>query len=326
MRSCCSVFGSTRRAVDSCRHATMLPPHQRPGQTFRRLLFLNVLPFLLFSASSYENAFFYSEGEYTKWLCDLVQAELGVRDGTKKDKRRRVVIDVGGGTGNFTEMVIHGARESMEAIVIDPFLPASSSVAAEGVDAGGRLRFVKASAEDFIAGEGHDADAGKGCESQPSKTGYDHVLLKEVVHHFDANKRARIFAGLRAGLNSRGPEDEEGGNGASLLIVTRPQRDVDYPLWPAALEVWETNQPPADDIAADLREAGFRDVKQNVHPFPCEVALETWLGMIKNRFWSTFSKFTESELEEGCAHITRQAPPDGMLKFEERLLFIAARN
>lgn len=160
------------------------------------------------------------------------------------------------------------------------------------------------------------------------KTGYNHVLLKEVVHHFDSKERVGIFTGLRDGLisddlNENGKEED-----VSLLIVTRPQIDIDYPMWPAAKDVWAANQPSAEDIEADLHKAGFQDIGRTIKSFPCEIELEAWLRMVGNRFWSTFSHFSDEKIEKGCDHITNEANPDGKgkIKFEERLLFITARK
>ena len=125
------------------------------------------------TSTSYESAFFYSEGDYTQWLCDLVRNKFNILqvdndkkqlgsccNGHKADdqsliRKNRVLLDVGGGTGNFTSMVIQGV-DSMNAVVVDPFLPATtlSSASGSNVDKDDeqqkKLRFVKASAEEFI--------------------------------------------------------------------------------------------------------------------------------------------------------------------------------
>ena len=331
------------------------------------------------TSTSYESAFFYSEKEYTTWLCNLVRDALGISsvvtddklvvdggttrcgcnsdkhysddsalataDDSGRERKKRVLLDVGGGTGNFTSMVIGGV-DTMEGIVVDPFLPASSSTASTFCNNNQgekqRLKFVKASAEEFIP-SGHklhtlNKDEKKEDDVIPWwKTGYNHVLLKEVVHHFDANERVGIFTGIRNGLikNNKHGMDEDGSStrmneGASILIITRPRIDIDYPMWSAAKDVWATNQPSANDIVSDLRKAGFQDVQQCIKSYPCEVELNRWVDMVRNRFWSTFSHFTDEEIEEGCERIMKEVQqPDGqevMIQFEERLVFITARN
>lgn len=302
------------------------------------------------TSTSYESAFFYSEGEYTQWLCDLVRDTFNIPQETdddnkqlsncckgKADDRRlrrknRVLLDVGGGTGNFTSMVIQDV-DSMNAVVVDPFLPATSLSSASGGDVDKdheqqqkKLRFVKASAEEFIPHTNNEHTDNTDEEIfQWWKTDYNYILLKEVVHHFDSKERVGIFTGLRKGLNS---SDEEGREDTALLIVTRPQIEIDYPMWPAAKEVWAANQPSADDIESDLHSAGFKDIRRDIKSYPCEIKLETWLGMVRNRFWSTFSHFTNEEIEVGCDIIAKEARPDeeGKIKFEERLLFITAKK
>jgi hypothetical protein len=305
------------------------------------------------TSTSYESAFFYSEGEYTKWLCDLVRDTFNIPQETDDDnkqlsncckdkaddqsliRKKRVLLDVGGGTGNFTSMVIQGV-DSMDAVVVDPFLPATtiSSVSVSGGDIDKdddqqkklQLKFVKASAEEFIPHTNNEHTDNTADEKVTWwKTDYNHILLKEVVHHFDSKERVGIFTGLLNGMLS---SDEEGKDNASLLIVTRPQIEIDYPMWPAAKEVWAANQPSADDIESDLHSAGFKYIRRDIKSYPCGIKLETWLGMVRNRFWSTFSHFTNEEIEVGCDIIAKEARPDeeGKVKFEERLLFITAKK
>jgi len=308
------------------------------------------------TSTSYESAFFYSEGEYTQWLCDLVRDTFNIHQETDDDnkqlnsccnddyikadddqsmiRKNRVLLDVGGGTGNFTSMVIQDV-DSMNAVVIDPFLPATTLSSPSGSDVDKddeqqkKLRFVKASAEEFIPHTNDEHTDNTTDEKVVPwwKTDYNHILLKEVVHHFDSKERVGIFTGLRNGMLSSVEEGKED-NSPSLLIVTRPQIDIDYPMWPAAKKVWAANQPSADDIEADLHSAGFKDIRRDIKSYPCEIKLETWLVMVRNRFWSTFSHFTNEEIEVGCDIIAKEAKPneEGKVKFEERLLFITAKK
>ena len=99
-------------------------------------------------------------------------------------------------------------------------------------------------------------------------------------------------------------------------------------MWPAAKDIWAANQPSADEIETDLRKAGFTEIQQCIKSYPCEITLNKWLDMIRNRFWSTFSHFSEVELKEGCDCISKEAEPDdeGKITFEERLVFITAKR
>ena len=147
--------------------------------------------------------------------------------------------------------------------------------------------------------------------------------MKEVVHHFPHGGRSDIFRGLRSGLAKLESNDP------SLLIVTRPDRSLDYPLWPAARKVWAANQPSASDIMLDLEAAGFQDVQSQVQTYPASIKLDRWLDMVQSRFWSTFAKFSDAELEAACDLIREEAQSktdgDGIVHFEDRLVFITAR-
>jgi hypothetical protein len=147
---------------------------------------------------------------------------------------------------------------------------------------------------------------------------------------------------LRSGLDlvdletTMAPQSSDGGHneqtqkGPSLLIVTRPQVDIDYPLWPAAREVWAANQPSVSAIEADLKVAGFQKIESKIQTYPSSIKLDQWLDMVQSRFWSTFSNFTDAELKEACNLIrdeatkTSKVDGDDVVHFEDRLVFITA--
>ena len=292
------------------------------------------------TVESYESAYFYSPGEYTNFLRDAVIKEFHLHppasvptSTTESSSSTRRLIDIGGGTGNFTRMILE-VVPNIEGVVIDPFLEAGFN--GTGSDGDGDIRFVKASAEDFAATD--SASAG----DEWWKSGYHYVLMKEVVHHLPNNYRSEIFRGLRSGLDlvdletTMAPQSSDGGHneqtqkGPSLLIVTRPQVDIDYPLWPAAREVWAANQPSVSAIEADLKVAGFQKIESKIQTYPSSIKLDQWLDMVQSRFWSTFSNFTDAELKEACNLIrdeatkTSKVDGDDVVHFEDRLVFITA--
>uniref|UniRef100_A0A7S0AF73 O-methyltransferase domain-containing protein n=1 Tax=Minutocellus polymorphus TaxID=265543 RepID=A0A7S0AF73_9STRA len=272
------------------------------------------------TADSYESAYFYSPGEYTYYLRDMVKQVLHLQSSSSLPSSsstiRRRLIDIGGGTGNFTRMILEDVP-NIEGVVIDPFLEAGGS---DTRSTGGDMQFVKASAEDFA----ETASSSNGGEWW--KGGYHYILMKEVVHHFPYDARSDIFRGLRSGLATT---NQESNVGPSLLIVTRPQIDIDYPLWPAARQVWTANQPSASDIESDLAIAGFQDVQSKIQTYPASIKLDRWLDMVQSRFWSTFANFSDGELEAACDLIQEEAKSktdgDGVVHFEDRLVFITAR-
>lgn len=257
---------------------------------------------------SYENAFFYETGDYTSNLCQLVQKRLSLNDRTKK----RTIVDIGGGTGNFSSKMITSV--DAECIVVDPFLEHTNSS-----DENGRVTFQRTAAETFME---------KATDRQQwRKEGFHQVLLKEVVHHFAANDRPRIFRGIFEDIISI--DDDEIQEIPSLLIITRPKIDIDYPLWEEAKVVWAKNQPSVDDLAADLKSAGFSNVAHSIEPYPCVIELERWREMVKSRFWSTFAEFSDAELHTACAKMGEREQhriKNGRIHFEDRLLFMTAKK
>lgn len=227
---------------------------------------------------------------------------------------KRRLLDIGGGTGNFTRMLLEGCQKNVEAIVVDPFLEEGST------ETGNKdtVQFVKAGAESFA-----------NPEDCWWKKDYHQVLMKEVVHHLDSSDREPIFRGIRKGLVDLEPSSSSTAAPLpALLVITRPQRNIDYPLWSEAREVWAANQPSLDDFKSELVGAGFKRVEHTIEAYPCDVELDRWLGMVRARFWSTFSNFSDKELEEACQRIKRdeahRVDKSGRIHFEDRLLFISA--
>jgi hypothetical protein len=208
-------------------------------------------------------------------------------------------------------MVLENNNVNLQALVVDPFLEQSSSE-------GDHLKFVKARAEAF-------ATSSSATPNDWWRRDFHQVLMKEVVHHFAKEERLGIFQGMYTDLER---SDGAAEKYPSILIVTRPQFEIDYPLWNEARQVWAQNQPSLQDITNDLQQAGFSDVSHTLEPYPCSISLERWQAMVQKRFWSTFSNFSDQELEEACQTIAKdykdRTDDTGTIRFEDRLLFISA--
>ena len=256
------------------------------------------------TVSSYESAFFYSAGAYTDYLSKLVVKRLGLQPTTS-----RRILDIGGGTGNFTRMIVRNSPE-VQAIIVDPFLDGHH----DDEQNTAAVRFVKASAESL---------------AEPSdgiwwRQDYHQVLMKEVIHHIDATVRPKIFAGVFRDLPHKESPDP------GILIITRPHLEIDYPLWDEARQVWAANQPSQEALRVDLEYAGFSFISSSIEEYPCEVQFERWISMVKNRFWSTFSTFTDEELNTACERMRNEEAhridDNGIIRFQDRLLVISAHK
>lgn len=265
------------------------------------------------TAASYESAFFYEEGEYNEHLRDLVIQRLCLDMNLNRKSRR--LLDIGGGPrGSFTSSLVKKCPH-LHAVVVDPFLKFDQKSHGE------RIHFVKEPAEIFMQPPGTET-------KDWWRRDYHQVLMKEVVHHLKPLERIPIFQGIRENLSNALTKEDK--NIPSLLIITRPQKDIDYPLWKEAKEVWAKNQPDVEDLVQDLIKAGFSDIRYTVESYPCSVSLERWQSMVKQRFWSTFANFSDSELETACTTIAKsevdRIDDKGCIHFEDRLIFMLANQ
>jgi len=299
-------------------------------------------------AGSYENAYFYEPGAYMEHLVQLCRNRLQIRKQNQKQERQRkhCILDIGGGTGNFAQILVQNDDDS-RIVVIDPFLDPITTTTITTAESSGDdynndiVSFIKAPAEDFLtlpssSDDNYIDDDWRTNIIDREYEGYDQLLLKEVIHHFNENDRTDIFRGMREGIRQRSSLSP---SHPSILIITRPHIDIDYPLWDEAKEVWKKNQPSIHKIENELNNAGFRNILWNVESYPCCITLKRWQYMIQSRFWSTFSNFTDDELEEACKKIADKAKVDDqngnkdddhdddddvILRFEDRLIFLTA--
>ena len=261
-----------------------------------------------------------------QYLVDLVSKRLYLNTTTSDtNQRRRIldtnqrrrILDIGGGTGNFAKELVSNSQHTnnLHITVVEPFLEETNSN--DYFTVSDRVSFVKAPAQEFLAPP-NVGDAWR-------KTKFQQILIKETIHHLDEKDRVGIFRGM---YNELEPFGDKAGTVPSLLIITRPQIYIDYPLWDAARSVWKRNQPSADEIVKELQLAGFVDVHCTIERYDSQIEFTKWCLMVKNRFWSTFANFTDEELEDGCKKLAEERPPDenGVIHFEARLVFISARK
>jgi 2-polyprenyl-3-methyl-5-hydroxy-6-metoxy-1,4-benzoquinol methylase len=231
-------------------------------------------------AATYDDNWAYSP-EFVKWMTGCIVRRLRIKSGD-------LVADIGCGTGLYSRGL---AERAATVVCVEP----SAAMLAQ-VPRGERLMSVQASVEDVVAGR-----------TVVSHDGYDAMLLKEVLHH--VADPGEVIAGLARLLRP----------GGRMLVVMLPAK-ISYPLFAAALKLFEELQPDPADIAEAMRRAGPR-TRLSYESFPLSFPAERYLFMVRNRYMSLLSSFDDVELEAGVAEI-RDAHPGERIEFTDTFAFV----
>ena len=240
------------------------------------------------ASDNYYTAFFYT-GEYESWQLGIVLKALDLSESDR-------LADIGGGTGRFASLIYEKAKLRQPVTCVDP----SSDMLSQ--------------AKEF---EGVEAICCSGVKFALKNDGstYDRVLLKEVVHHLTEKDLETLFSCLLHKLSRRG----------KIVICTRPH-EVEYPFFQAAHDVWKRNQSPKEYYVSLLEKTEFRVTSVSVFEYPASVKINWWTDMIKNRFWSTFSEFSDKELLAGINEIYKQYGSSDSVNFLEKYVLIVAEK
>ncbi len=231
-------------------------------------------------AASYDENWAYSL-QFVEWMTGCILRRLSISGG-------ELVADIGCGTGLYA----HGLAQRAAAVVcVEPSAAMPARVPRED-----RLLPVEASAEDLAAGRTvlpHD--------------GYDAMLLKEVLHH--VGNQGPVIAGLARLLKP----------GGRMLVTMLPSR-IGYPLFAAALKLFEQRQPNPAAIADAMRGAGLC-AELSYDSFPLSFPAERYLQMVRNRYMSLLASFDDAALEAGVAEI-RRAHRGERIEFTDTFAFV----
>ncbi len=222
---------------------------------------------------------------YKTWMVDHIVEHLGLQPSD-------ILVDLGGGTGNYTVKIAHQAQLSHKAFCVEP----SAEMCAEARKLN-ELEVIQACANSFVEIEGLT---------------YNKVLMKEMVHHI--SDRNQVWCDLHCSL-------QHAENGA-LLIVTRPQ-ETPIPLFQAAKQQFASNQPSHKTLMAELETAGFT-VKYAVDTYQVNMPKERWFSMLRNRFMSDLSYFTDDEIEHGIHELDMNLGKSNEIVLSDQVLFIHA--
>eukprot|EP01104_Vermistella_antarctica_P002619 TRINITY_DN12837_c0_g1_i1.p1 TRINITY_DN12837_c0_g1~~TRINITY_DN12837_c0_g1_i1.p1 ORF type:complete len:281 (-),score=60.44 TRINITY_DN12837_c0_g1_i1:23-865(-) len=260
-------------------------------------------------ASEFEDTWFFDKG-YIPWAVEQIVNRLEL---TQEDH----LVDVGGGTGNYTALASQRVGLTNECLVVD-----LSSEMLGVAQARPELDTLCCGGVEFAQKN----------DVKP----YNKVLFKEVIHHFDAKERSTVFRGVFGQLNegvaafrsrdhSTSNGDDESNN-VNLFIITRPPR-VLFPFFEKALDVFANGQPSHEVLMQELTDAGFLDVKTDIVDYNMSIDKSRWLEMVSKRFMSILNEsiFDEAQLKEGVREIEEKYKGTDEIKFPDRLVFITAK-
>jgi SAM-dependent methyltransferase len=233
-------------------------------------------------AARYDDNWAYNPA-HIAWMTSRILDHAAIQAG-------QTVADIGCGTGLYSRGLTAAAST---VICADP-----SQAMLDQLPADPALVPVLASAED-IAGHRVTLPAGR----------LDAIVIKEALHHVPASGRPAVLHGL-AGLLPPG---------GRILIVMLPVR-IEYPLFTAALERFASLQPDSAEIAAMLSSTGL-ETDVSYGSYGLTVEKDRYLTMVRNRYMSLLSTFTDAELEQGITEIQDRHPGDH-LDFADQFAFI----
>jgi SAM-dependent methyltransferase len=208
------------------------------------------------------------------------------------DLRGRRVLDVGCGTGRFTEAL--ATRYGARVFGVDP--------APEMLEVARRREIPGAAFKQAPA------------ERLPFKDGwFERATMVLVCHLVD---RPVAFAEIRRVLRD---------DGRLGLATFDPAYFSEYYLsefFPSLLEIDLARFPAAEVLDADLSAAGFRSVRFESFRKPAEIDRETALGKIRGRHISTFDLLDEDEYARGLARAEQELPE--VIAYRYEMLIVTA--
>lgn len=200
------------------------------------------------------------------------------------------LVDLGGGTGNYTVQFATKAQ-----LIHKPYCVEPSGRMCDEARKIESLNVIHACANSFVEMGGLD---------------YNKVLMKEMVHHIE--QREQVWKYLKQRLQANG----------QILIVTRP-RQTPIPLFTAAKKQFSINQPDHETLIKELETAGF-NVQIESDTYAVKTPKERWFNMLRNRFMSDLSSFTDDEIEQGIEELQKTDPEDEHIILKDQVLFIKA--
>jgi ubiquinone/menaquinone biosynthesis C-methylase UbiE len=243
----------------------------------------------------YHLAWFYAhDTDYEHWMTRHILTESSLTESL-------AVCDLGGGTGRFAHLIHREGHLRHPVTCVD----ASEQMVRQAARYSGVVPVCK----DML-----------GFVREASTAVWDRIVVKEAIHHIEQGEIEEFFREAMRVLKEKG----------KLLVVTRPQHEIDYPFTQRAKEIWAETQLDRGTYLDAVKKCGFSNAFANVREFPVKIKLEDWIAMVRARMWSVFAphNFSDSQLEEAIQEIRSKVSEDeeGYISFFDRIVFIVAEK
>ncbi|MFE2316251.1 class I SAM-dependent methyltransferase [Streptomyces sp. NPDC059441] len=240
-------------------------------------------------AAEYDEHWVYGP-DYVPWMAGRIAEALRLSPADR-------IADIGSGTGLFAREVVRALQPSHPILCVDP---SEAMLRQLGTPSPPGLTPIVASAEDIAGGR-----------ARLPYNEIDAMWLKESVHHLA--DPAHTLRGLAKRLAP----------GGRLLVVMLPAT-IQYPLFQAALARFEELQPDPAAIVEHLRTAGLEAGLTHVE-HELRINRDRYLAMVRARYMSLLSTFSDSEIEKGIEEM-RVAHPEPVLVFPDRFAFVTGQR
>lgn len=196
-------------------------------------------------------------------------------------------IDIGCGTGLYTTKLIARSKFKLSTIGVD-----ISEEMLKQFPSSENVIKLHMSASDFAM----------------SGVKFNKGLLKEVMHHIE--NKEEVVNCLCKNLSE---------NGVILFIISPVI--VDYPLFIKALEIRQNTKSIEPMIVKLLRDQGL-EVSVTRKSYPVTLSTAWFLEMVRGRYLSFLSKFSDTELEEGIREMKSKFINSSIINFTENYIYI----
>ncbi|MFI0218814.1 class I SAM-dependent methyltransferase [Streptomyces lydicus] len=236
-------------------------------------------------AADYDEHWTYGP-HHTTWMSARIAESLHLSSADR-------IADIGCGTGMFAREVARNINPQHAILCVDPSRAMLHQI---GTPPPAGLTPIVASAEDIATGS-----------TQLPYEQLDAIWLKESVHH--VAEPATTLQGLTGRLAP----------GGRLLVIMLPTT-IEYPLFQAARARFTELQPNPERIVDHLRAAGMQPQLRYID-YELRLDREKYIDMVRARYMSVLSTFSDSEIETGIAEM-RAAHTEPVLTFPDRFAFV----